>query len=99
MLESIEWVEIIYLIVIFINIILLLGLSRIYIKSYRDIQLGFTVGLLIFAILFLIKNIIAFGLTLEVVLSNTSSILIDRLFIMSLIELIGFSVLYKVTLK
>lgn len=43
------------------NMGLLTGLLYLYTKSYRQIKIGFTVGLIIFALMLLIKSISTIG--------------------------------------
>lgn len=43
-----------------VNILLVLGLMFVYVKSCMKIKSGFIVGLLIFAALFLIQNVVSF---------------------------------------
>ncbi|MEL7671577.1 hypothetical protein [Methanobacterium sp.] len=47
-----------------VNIGLLSGLLYIYIKSYRKIKFGFTVGLILFALMLLFKSIMGMGFIL-----------------------------------
>lgn len=44
---------------VLMNIVVLLYLTGIYIKNFRSLQSKFTIGLLIFALVFLIENIVA----------------------------------------
>jgi len=47
-----------------VNIGLLSGLLYIYTKSYRKIKFGFTVGLILFALMLLFKSIMGIGFIL-----------------------------------
>jgi len=44
----------------FVNILLLVGLLGVYTNGFRKIQAAFTVGLLFFAGMFLVQNLLAF---------------------------------------
>ncbi len=75
------------------NIGLLTGLLYLYTKSYRQIKIGFTVGLILFALMLLIKSIstIAF-------LIVDSDLLIGRpIYIGGIIEFIALTILLKIT--
>ncbi|MDI6724131.1 MAG: hypothetical protein QMD61_05740 [Methanobacterium sp.] len=78
------------------NIVLLLGLLYLYIKSYRQIKIGFTAGLILFASLLLLKSILTIGfLTFDI------DTLTDRhgrpIIIGSIIEFIALAILLKIT--
>ncbi len=75
------------------NIGLLTGLLYLYTKSYRQIKIGFTVGLIIFALLLLIKSIFTIGFLIV-----DSEALIGRpVYIGGIIELIALAILLKIT--
>jgi hypothetical protein len=75
------------------NIGLLTGLLYLYTKSYRQIKIGFTVGLIIFALLLLIKSIFTIGFLIV-----DSEALIGRpVYIGGIIELIALTILLKIT--
>jgi heme/copper-type cytochrome/quinol oxidase subunit 1 len=42
------------------NILLIIGLLYYYIKSYREIKIGFTLGLILFVSLLMIQNLFSF---------------------------------------
>lgn len=43
-----------------INTLLIIRLLYVYVKNFRKIKLNFTLGLMLFAIMFLLHNIVAF---------------------------------------
>ncbi len=61
-------IEIAAIIISIANIGILLGLLYIYINSYRQIRIGFTIGLILFAAILLLKNI--FDTTYLIVTGN-----------------------------
>ena len=75
------------------NIGLLLGLLYLYIKSYRQIKIGFTIGLILFASALLLRSIstIAF-------LVLFSDVFIGKpILIGGIIEFIALAILLKIT--
>jgi hypothetical protein len=75
------------------NIGLLTSLLYLYTKSYRQIKIGFTIGLILFAIMLLIKSI-----STIVFLVVDSDLLIGRsVYIVGLIEFIALAILLKIT--
>ena len=75
------------------NIGLLTGLLYLYTKSYRQIKIGFTVGLILFALMLLIKSI-----STIVFLFVDSDLLIGRpVYIGGIIEFIALAILLKIT--
>lgn len=88
-----EGIKILAITLEIINIGLLSGLLYLYIKSYRQIKIGFTVGLIFFALILLVKSALSIGFTL------LSNIPINPPFILlSIIQLIALGVLLKITL-
>jgi len=76
-----------------VNIGLLIGLLYLYTKSYRQIKIGFTVGLILFAIMLLIKSI-----STIVFLMVDSDLLIGRpVYIGGIIEFMALAILLKIT--
>jgi hypothetical protein len=75
------------------NIGLLSGLLYLYIKSYRQIKIGFTVGLILFASVLLIRSILAIAL-----LIIDSDVLIGKQALLGgIIEFIALAILLKIT--
>ncbi len=75
------------------NIGLLSGLLYLYIKSYRQIKIGFTVGLILFASVLLIKSVS----TIVLLIIDNDAILNYHGIIGCFIEFIALSILLKVT--
>ena len=79
-----------------ISTLLLLGLVYIYYKNLRKIKSNFTIGLLIFAILFLAQNLIS--LFYFITMKNYYAPEVEiHVFILTLLQTIGFAVLLKIT--
>ena len=79
-----------------ISTVLLLGLIYVYYKNLKKIKSNFTIGLLIFALLFLIQNIIS--LCYFIAMKNYYVPEVEiHVFILTLLQAIGFGVLLKIT--
>jgi len=77
------------------NIILVIGLLYYYIKSYREIKIGFTLGLILFVSLLMLQNV--FGLISPILGNNLS---IDtHVLVGSVIEFIALIILLIITWK
>ncbi len=75
------------------NIILLSLLLYLYTKSYKQIKIGFTVGLILFAVLLLLRSI-----STLVFLVIDNELFIGRpIYIGGLIEFIALTILLKIT--
>jgi hypothetical protein len=90
---SSEGIKILAISLEIINIGLLSGLLYLYIKSYRQIKIGFTVGLIFFALILLLKSILSIGFIL---FSNIP--LNPPIILLSTIQLIALAILLKITL-
>ncbi len=75
------------------NIGLLTGLLYLYVKSYRQIKIGFTVGLIIFAIMLLIKSI----MTIMFLIVDTDILIGRPVYFGGIIEFIALAILLKIT--
>jgi hypothetical protein len=75
------------------NIGLLSGLLYIYIKSYRKIKFGFTVGLILFALMLLFKSIMGIGFIL---FSNQMSVNLPYI-LGNIIQIIALLILLKIS--
>ncbi len=85
-------IKILAIILEVVNIGLLSGLLYLYIKSYRQIKIGFTVGLILFALMLLLKSFVAIGF---IILTNTQ---IDVSFVTgSVIQVVALIILLKIT--
>jgi hypothetical protein len=86
------------------NICLLIALLYIYMKNYRHLKSKFTMGLLVFASLLLLQNVVSTGvLVLNIVLGmGHHGFDLDRpqfsLSSINIIQLIALSILLKITL-
>lgn len=81
-----------------VNVLLLLGLLAIYVQNYRKLKAKFTLGLIFFASLFVLQNLVS--LAWHITLPNE---MIDYLknptFLISGIETVGLMVLFLITWK
>lgn len=75
------------------NIVLLSGLLYLYLKSYNQIKIGFTAGLILFASLLLIKSIV----TLVFLFTDSEHLIGKPTYIGGIIELIALAILLKIT--
>ncbi len=87
-----EGIKILAIILELINIGLLFGLLHLYVKSYRQIKIGFTVGLIFFALILLFKSILSAGF----ILFNQVPLDIPHV-VLSSIQLIALGILLKIT--
>ncbi|HML04410.1 MAG TPA: hypothetical protein VK426_01420 [Methanobacterium sp.] len=76
-----------------LNIGLLSGLLYLYTKSYRQIKIGFTVGLILFAIMLLIKSITTIGFLIV----DSDALIGHPVYIGGIIEVIALVILLKIT--
>lgn len=76
--------------------LLLLGMLYVYYKNLKKIKSKFTIGLFIFAILFLIQNIVSLYFYLTM-MDYYASQVEAHVFILTLLQTIAFSVLLKIT--
>ena len=77
------------------NIILVIGLLYYYIKSYREIKIGFTLGLILFVLLLMLQSV--FSLISPIPGNNLS--INTHEFIGSVIEFIALTILLIITWK
>ena len=75
------------------NISILLILIHIYIRSYKQIKVGFTIGLMLFALALLFRSV----LTIVFLIIDNQAFLVDHEVISDIIELIALVILLKVT--
>lgn len=76
----------------FIIIIIVMGLLKIYIDSYKKINMGYTIGLIFFGLILLLKNITSL---VYIVFTQDAYDVIDV--IDPTFELIAILILYKIT--
>lgn len=75
------------------NVGLLSGLLHLYIKSYRHIKIGFTIGLVLFALALLIKSIS----TIIFLMIDSEAFIGRSVYIGGVIEFIALAILFKIT--
>ena len=74
----------------------LLGLLYIYIKNLKTIKSKFTIGLLIFAVLFLLQNIVSLYFYFTMIEYFVPQVEV-HVFILTLLQTIAFLILLKIT--
>ena len=79
-----------------LSAIILAALLYVYIKNLRKIKSGFTAGLVIFAVLFLLQNIVSLYFYLTMMDYYVPAVEL-HVFIFTLLQTIGFAVLLKLT--
>jgi len=80
-----------------ISIVVLCGLLIVYAKNFRAIKSTFSVGLVLFAILFLVQNIAAVALYLSMAAANYPLSVALPLLALNTAELSGFAVLFWIS--
>ncbi len=79
-----------------VSTLILAALLHIYIKNLRKIKSSFTIGLLIFAVLFLIQNLVSLYYFITMMDYYSPEVEI-HIFILTLLQAISFAVLLKIT--
>jgi hypothetical protein len=79
-----------------VSILALAFLLHIYIKNLKKIKSGFTIGLLVFALLFLLQNLVSLYYYLTMMEYYSPEVEV-HVFILTLLQTIGFLVLLKIT--
>ena len=79
-----------------ISTLLLLGLLYTYYKNLKKIKSNFTVGLFIFALLFLIQNLVSLYYFITMMKYYAPEVE-THVFILTLLQAIGFAILLKIT--
>lgn len=79
-----------------VSSIMLAGLLHIYIRNLKKIKSNFTIGLFIFALLFLIQNLVSLYYYLTMMKYYSPEVEV-HVFILTLLQTIGFLVLLKIT--
>ncbi len=79
-----------------ISTLLLLGLLYVYYKNLKHIKSKFTIGLFIFALLFLIQNLVSLYYFITMMAYYSAEVEV-HVFILTLLQAIGFAVLLKIT--
>ncbi len=79
-----------------ISTIFLLGLLYVYYKNLRQAKSKFTIGLFLFAVLFLIQNLVSLYYYTTMMKYYTPEVEV-HVFILNILQAIGFAVLLKIT--
>ena len=79
-----------------VSILILAAMLHVYIRNLRKIKSNFTLGLLIFALLFLIQNIVSLYFYFTMMDYYVPAVEL-HVFIFTLLQTIGFAVLLKLT--
>ena len=79
-----------------VSSIVLAGLLHIYIRNLKKIKSNFTIGLFIFALLFLIQNLVSVYYYLTMMEYYSPEVEV-HVFILTLLQTTGFLVLLKIT--
>ena len=79
-----------------ISTLSLLGLLYIYIKNLKNIKSKFTIGLLIFAVLFLLQNLVSLYFYFTMIEYFVPQVEV-HVFILTLLQTIAFLILLKIT--
>ena len=80
-----------------ISIVVLSGLLLVYAKSFRSIKSTFSVGLVVFAVLFLVQNIAAIALYVSMAAAGYGLPVAMPMLALNVAELGGFAVLFWIT--
>lgn len=82
-----------------VSVIVLSGLLLVYARNFRAIKSTFSVGLVLFAVLFMIQNIVAVGLWMSAASAPQKYGLDMALPIMAInvSQLVGFGVLFRIS--
>jgi hypothetical protein len=81
-----------------INVVLLLGLIAIWVRNYREIRAPMTLGSIVFAVLLLGENALAFYYyTLAPIRTELSAPAVRAMMYLQILEAIGIAVLSYVT--
>ena len=80
-----------------ISIVVLSGLLLVYSVNFRQIKSTFSVGLVLFAVLFLVQNIAAIALYLSMAAANYELSVAMPMLALNLSELTGFGVLFWIS--
>ncbi|MBI2647161.1 hypothetical protein HYW99_01675 [Candidatus Woesearchaeota archaeon] len=79
-----------------ISTLLLIGLLYVYYKNLKKIKSKFTIGLFVFAVLFLLQNLVSLYFYLTMMYYYAPQVEV-HVFIFSLLQTIAFLVLLKIT--
>lgn len=87
------------IVVSLILLMILFALLKIYVQNYKKIKVGFTQGLIIFTVIMIIKTIIMLAGTISTFYIKFTPLFIysDYILVITLIDTIAMSTLYKIT--
>jgi|SRR3972149_3637969 len=88
---------IVNMIVSAVSIVVLSGLLLVYSHNFRAIKSTFSVGLVLFAVLFLVQNIAAIALYMSMATQEYGLAVAMPMLALNLAELTGFSVLFWIS--
>ena len=80
-----------------VSIVVLAGLLVVYAKNFRAIKSTFSVGLVLFAVLFLVQSVAAIGLFLSMSAANYGLPVALPMLALNIAELSGFAVLFWIS--
>jgi hypothetical protein len=81
-----------------LNAILTGILTGIYVRNYRSIRAQFSLGLLMFAAIFLIQKLVSIYIYMDIMYSLEHSIAL-AIFFLEILQVIAFSILVWITLQ
>ena len=76
---------------------LLVALLSVYLRNHRQLRAPFTFGLVFFAVLLLVQNVGSIYFDYMMSSSGVGSGIAIPMFVLDLVELVGFAVLFVVT--
>ena len=97
-----SWIFLAVIIVEIVNVCLLLGLLHVYWGNYRKVKSEFSIGLLFFASVFLLKSIL-FIIGIVVWASGIHTPIsggdrgVPGLFLLNIVEMVALAILFKIT--
>ncbi|TLZ50877.1 MAG: hypothetical protein E6K18_06305 [Methanobacteriota archaeon] len=80
-----------------ISVVVLSALLVVYAKNFRSIRSTFSVGLVLFAVLFLVQNIAAIALYLAMAAADYGLSVSLPMLALNIAELSGFAVLFRIS--
>ncbi|MBI4417118.1 MAG: hypothetical protein HY557_09055 [Euryarchaeota archaeon] len=80
-----------------VSILVLSGLLLVYARNFRAIRSTFSIGLVFFAVLFLVQNIAAIALYMSMAAAGYGPSVSMPMLALNVAQLIGFSVLFWIS--
>lgn len=81
-----------------INVVMLLALLLVYVQNYREIKASFSLGLIIFAAVFLLQKVVTLYMSIFLMFDFGETVGM-YMFILEILETIAFSVLLWITMR